>query len=147
MGFFIWSYEHIICYISYVPFNHSPMCSKFKIHISPCPTVTVILGSRVETVHWSTENNIVSFQVDQHFFYFRVGIFEFLNFKMLNDQLIIALSLVISFLFILNLILTIYLACFKRAIFGRPITISHRSANAELPGTNHGFVVERSEKS
>lgn len=66
---------------------------------------------------------------------------------MLNDQLIIALSLVISFLFILNLILTIYLACFKRAIFGRPITISHRSANAELPGTNHGFVVERSEKS
>ena len=81
------------------------------------------------------------------FFYFRVGIFEFLNFKMLNDQLIIALSLVISFLFILNLILTIYLACFKRAIFGRPITISHRNANAELPGTNHGFVVERSEKS
>ena len=123
------------------------MCSKIKdpyFTLSDCDSDTWESRWNFSLIFWKRYRLFTKWSP---FFFFRVGIFEFLNFKMLNDQLIIALSLVISFLFILNLILTIYLACFKRAIFGRPITISHRSANAELPGTNHGFVVERSEKS
>ena len=71
MGFVIW----------YGLFNHSPMGSKLKIHISPCPTVTVILGSRVETVHWSAENDIVTFQSDHHFFLFQSGNFRIFKFQ------------------------------------------------------------------